>query len=96
MFSAAPGQSNFDISWDQGSTFLFRDHRQSAKANGLNLEAILFDLNAKDLQLIQTRHKAKLLQICQCQDLELFQLGGTFFDHIVLKENQPVLGRERL
>lgn len=85
-----------DISWDDGRTFLFRDHRVAARAAGINIYSLFFHLDPKNVNLIRDKYKSQILKLCNCEDLKLIQFKGTLFDHIVGKKPLAITAKQKI
>ena len=86
----------FDITWDKGENFLFRDHIKKAKFFGINV-FILFSMAQKeDTKAINYFFRQQLLDLCQCQTLYFVKLKGTLAQHIIYKKQLNILYQKKL
>ncbi len=85
-----------DLSWDQGKTFLFRDHRTKAKEFGVRLHPLFYLLNQKNTEKIRDLHKERLKDFCQCDSIDFVVLKSDYYSHIIKKQNAEVILTERL
>lgn len=85
-----------DISWNQGQTFLFRDHQAPAKNAGIDIHSLFFLVKSHNLKMIEELYKTDILKICHCNDLEFVELQGTLYEHIILKKHLTITKRQPL
>ena len=86
MFSYRPYHFIYDITWDEGQSFLFRDHRKSAKYSGVQVWALFYRLypyrypNKMD---IPKYLRKQIINFCKCESFNLILLKGSLSDHII-------------
>ncbi|MDE0092725.1 MAG: hypothetical protein OXN83_05530, partial [Oligoflexia bacterium] len=77
----------YDVTWDQGQTFLLRDHREKIK----KLYRFRYLVVIKDLDRIRKDYKDQLLGICQCRAMQFVTLKGFRMDHLILKKSLEIV-----
>jgi hypothetical protein len=70
----------YDLSWDGGQTFLFRDYRQSN--NGINQQALYYLVSKNDLLGIQ-KHLQSIRTFCRCQNIEIFSINLSPYKYFI-------------
>lgn len=93
MFAFGSKKPCFDITWDGGKTFLFRDHRQKATAAGINIHALFFLVQTQNITKINSAYLSKLQQYCLCNSLEMTTLDSSLYNHFVLKKVSDITHR---
>lgn len=93
MFAFGSEKPCVDITWDNGKTFLFKDHRQKILASGVNVHALFYLTNTLDTAKIQDDYLRKIKSYCGCETVELVTLNSSLFDHFVLKKEASILRR---
>ena len=96
MFSSMPLTSVYDITWDEGQSFLFKDHRQKAKAYGINTLTLFYFLMKADDKRIKKFFYSQLMDFCKCQKIEIFKLQGSLADHIIYKKQLKIQTQKQL
>ena len=96
MFSSMPETLTYDITWDEGQSFLFRDHRKRAISAGINLNILFYLLGKADENRIKKDFYSELTDLCQCQNLEIFKLKGSLAEHIIYKKQLKIKGQKNL
>ena len=91
MYSSMPAESVRDITWDEGKTFLFRDHRKAAKKAGIKLIPLLYLLLYSNAETLKNNFHKTLLDFCNCKNLNVFKLKGSLSEHVLYKRQLKVL-----
>lgn len=89
MFSFNSQKKSVDITWDNGKSFLFRDHRVRASQQGINMHALFYLLNSNKQDKIRTSYLEKLRRYCLCEKIDIYFLQSDFFEHFILNK-EPV------
>ena len=85
LFAYVPKKFVHDLTWDQGKTFLTRDHKENLRS--IEEKFILrFLLGRRDINRIRKDYKAQLLKLCQCESIQFVKLKGSFTDHFIHKK----------
>ena len=82
VFQFMPQKFVQDLAWDQGKTFLLRDHRK--EINKLDIFRHL--IFTKNLDRIRKDYKNQLLKLCQCESIYFVSLKGSLADHLIYKK----------
>jgi len=85
LFGGEVRGSVFDLTWDEGQTYLFRDHRHSEKGSDLVTPTLFYLLGANNFERIRQDFLEKIRRDCQCLTVKVHQLSGSLYEHIVLK-----------
>ena len=94
--SAPPQKLVYDITWDEGNTFLLRDYRLQAQSH-INIYRFFNIIGNPFLKEELKKHfYSKLMGFCKCQKLEIFELQGSLSDHIIYKKQLKIVNREAL
>jgi hypothetical protein len=96
MYSGHQISEVTDITWDNGKTFLFRDHRLQASAANIDIFSLFHALLRTDKGVVRATFKEKLQAFCRCDSLYMVRQSNSFQAHIVQKKNGPELWREAL
>ena len=96
MFSGMPAESIYDITWDEGKTFLLRDHRKAAKKADIKLIPLLYLLLYSNTETLKNNFHQTLLNFCNCKNLDVFKLKGSLSEHILYKKQLKVLEQRKL
>jgi hypothetical protein len=88
LFSSFPEKIIYDYSWDNGKTFLFRDHQTLLKKNfNLTYRSKLFhDSRSGDIQMIKNKHFHFMSKLSPTKEMFLYKLHGTLAQHIIQKQ----------
>ena len=88
MFTFMPLERVYDITWDEGKTFLLRDYRQKAGNVGINIRRFfpIITFNEERTAIIKAYFYKDIIYLCRCQKLKLFELKGSLSDHIIHKK----------
>lgn len=98
LFSYGAETEIYDLSWDGGKTFLFRDLRKKAKVEGVDVKLLFYFVTKKNIKAIRT-HKALLKWGGAARghcDLFLFELKGSRYEHFFLKKRLDVISQSRV
>ena len=94
LFTFMPKKFVQDLTWDQGKTYLLRDHKEQLKnMRGVRWKAFVFQklLNNRDTRRLKKDYKAGLLKLCQCESLQLVKLKGSLTDHFIYKKPLEIM-----
>lgn len=86
LFSGGAREEIVDITWDGGLTYFFRDHRLMHWFSGMDKLTLLHLLQTYDFDRIRNDFLPILEDRCQCHQVEIHVLKGSFYNHIVLRE----------
>ena len=95
FFSGMPQNFTYDISWDEGKTFVLRDHRTKVKNYGIRLYTLSHLLQFEQ-QKINHYYSAIMLKICNCNNINIIKLKGSFADHILYKKPLKIVEIKKL
>ncbi|MCZ0932730.1 MAG: hypothetical protein OXJ52_06235 [Oligoflexia bacterium] len=86
LYSFTPQKFAHDLTWDQGKTFLLRDHKEQLRNMGMG-RGFVFQtlLNRRNTRRIKKDYKAWLLRLCQCESIQFVKLKGSLTDHFIYK-----------
>ena len=87
LYTLMPPNFVYDVTWDQGKTFLLRDHRK--KINRLYIFRYL--VITRNLDRIKKDYKDQLLKLCQCEVIHFVSLKGFLMDHLIYKKPLEVV-----
>lgn len=96
MFSAPPVNRVVDITWDNGQTFLIRDHRDRAREFGIRTHPLFYLLHSNDLQKIRNLYKEKIQKFCKCDSVQYVVMKNSYYNHLLKKERGEILRSEKL
>ncbi len=85
LFSSGPRESISDISWDEGQSFLYRDHRKEAKRIGINIHTLFYLLNTQKSARLQRDYCYALRTLSKGGPLKIYNMKGPLADHIFKK-----------
>ena len=91
-----PKKFVYDITWDEGKTFLLRDHIQKAKHKGINTRRLFYVVRHLHKEENKKHFYSQLMDFCKCQKIEVFKLQGSLADHIIYKKQLKIQIREAL
>ncbi len=96
LFSDKTQSSVVDITWDNGESYLLRDHDRFFTQS--KIDRTLFYQLVKDRKIndIKNQFSSLLIQYCRCGYLELQILSGSLYQHFILKEKLKVLEKTQL
>lgn len=99
IFSFMPKQMVYDITWDKGKTFLFKDHKEARYRVG-TMYLLYFILKSfhkeSERDFFYKTYYHKLVRYCRCRELYLVLLKGSWTDHIIHKKSLPIQKMEKL
>jgi hypothetical protein len=103
LYGSVEIKETYDISWDNGTTFLFRDHRDLAN-NKINLQGLYFLVNKNDFyennkinnDFLKLGYVEQIKKICQCNEITFYRLNISVFEHIFLFKKSKNEGLLRL
>ena len=78
----------YDITWDEGHSFLFRDYK---KTGAVKLYSLYYMVQRKNIQGIKKDHLENLKKLGKCNKLWLVKLKGPLYRHILFKENLKII-----
>jgi len=81
MFSG-PLLETYDLSWDQGQSFLFRDYSDIAPKRGVLVHPLFSLVQVKEFEKLNTYYKPQLKKICQCESVVVYRLDNSMYEHI--------------
>lgn len=84
MFSG-PLIETYDLSWDQGQTFLFRDYADIAPKKGVLVHPLFSLVQVKEFEKLNIYYKPQLKKICQCESVTVYRLQNSMYEHIFNK-----------
>ena len=96
LFNSKPRKVVYDITWDEGESFLFRDHRKKAHSLGVHTFTLFYLMMNKqynrnwasqEFGRIQKDHLENLKKVGPCEKLQVVDLKGSLYQHIILKED---------
>jgi len=95
MFSFSPYTFVYDITCDQGKTFLIRDQKDQIKNvhSEIFLREIFHMIQMKNVNQIVSDFKEPLKRICKTDTILLVKMRGSLWDHIVLKKDLKIEDR---
>jgi hypothetical protein len=96
MYSGKKINEVTDITWDDGKTFLFRDHRLQASAANIDIYSMFHALLKNEKEVLRTIFKEKLKVFCRCDSLYIVRQNNSIQTHIIQKKDGPELWREAL
>ncbi|HAG92098.1 MAG TPA: hypothetical protein DCL41_09510 [Bdellovibrionales bacterium] len=85
----------YDITWDGGKSYLFRDHREEAR-RVVNIHSLFFLVNRGLVSEIRKKYLHSLSQFGGCKDMELYQFDGPLHAHYLDGKNLKVLEKIEL
>lgn len=89
--------SVYDLTWDNGDSFLYRDHRDKPEIiHRVNLKAIFSLLHSGNVEKIREEHLESLMEVCQCHEIESVKIRGTFYTYLLGKRKTEILERRPL
>lgn len=94
IFSSSPKKIIYDITWDDGQSFLFRDHRDKAKKLGMNVPLLFYLSQTQKLQRIKKDHLKSLKKLGLCEKLLFLKLEGPLYKHIFFNGSQKTILQE--
>ena len=96
LFHFMPMENIHDITWDKGQSFLFRDHKQKAKDKDINLNTLFYFVISNKHAKAKKNFLSKLIKLCECENIYLYQLKGTLSEHIIYKKQLKILRKKKL
>ncbi|MCZ0932381.1 MAG: hypothetical protein OXJ52_04415 [Oligoflexia bacterium] len=94
VFSFMPKEFVYDFTFDEGKTFLIRDHNKKLKSvNRFTLQSLL---DKQKIERIRTNYKSSFLKLCQCESIYLIKLKGSLADHFIYKKPLKIVGTTKL
>ena len=96
MYSYMPKKYVRDITWDNGKSFLFRDHRRKAKKLGINIHELFYILNRSNYKRVRKYFYPQLTKLCQCNHINLVKLKGSLAEHIFYKKQLEITKQNKL
>lgn len=90
LFDDLPPEEVYDISWDEGRTFLFRDYKAELSRMEIDTNRLFYMLKPKKKHLLIRYFYPQLARLCECKNLKLFELKGSLSDHIIYKKKLEV------
>ena len=85
MYSSGPKPMVYDLTWNNGESYFFRDHRSDPIASQIDTHTLFHLLSTKNLDRIGQDYGAKLKDLCGCDSLEVHELSGSLYKHIIQK-----------
>ena len=95
MFSNGSKGISYDISWDEGETFLFRDYKEEAKSLGINVHIIAYLVNSAKYEKLKN-FKSSLTKIASPDKIAIFELNGELHRHVLLGEKLDIIKKIEL
>jgi len=89
MYSTLPVKAVVDLTWDEGRTYLLRDHSAALKKNGVKLGPLYSDLQKMNGEEFKANYLSAILNFCQCTKVEMVQLEGSRSRHILFR-SEPI------
>ncbi len=84
LFANPPQKSFYDITWDGGKSFLFRDHdRKEARIKEIDIHFLFHSVQKKK---IKEDHLEILKQLGPCENLRLVKFKGPLYKHLLFNE----------
>ena len=101
LFSFTPREYVYDISWDEGKTFLLRDHKQKVpfsfnKQDFFKGNKFINSIFFNDYKSLQEKFVLDIKTKCQCENLQFFKLKGSIADHIIYKKQLEIEWKKAL
>ena len=87
LYTFMPPNFVHDLTWDQGNTFLLKDHRKKIK----KLYIFRYLVITKNLNRIRKDYKDSLLKLCQCKSIHFVSLKGFLMDHLIYKKSLEIV-----
>ena len=81
MFSG-PLFEAYDLSWDQGQSFLFRDYAGVAPKKGVLIHPLFSLVQFKEFEKLNIYYKPQLKKICQFESVVVYRLDISMYEHI--------------
>lgn len=81
----------YDLTWDHGETFFFRDYTGSAQGAGIDTHIIFYLVNFGHLKEAKKLYSQSLHQFCHCEKLKLVKMSGSFYQYIIRKQKLPII-----
>ncbi len=75
----------YDLTWDGGQTYLFRDHRAEYMSLNKNLRILFHRAKKNDIAWLR-KNLSVLYVMCRCKKINLVQLDSTYREHILLRK----------
>lgn len=94
LFSDPPRGVVTDISWDDGQTFLFRDHRGWVKRSGVNIHTLFSLLRRGAVQRLQKDYCLALMGFSKKQPIAIFRREGRLWDHLLAHKKMMTLEKQ--
>lgn len=86
LFSRGPSPSIHDLTWDEGATYFFRDHRLGGLSSKINIHTLFHLLRSKKIGRIQKDFLPRIREFCECNSVQLHNLSGSIYEHVILKK----------
>ena len=100
LYDVKPPSGFYDITWDNGETFLLRDNTRFEELDKINKNAFFSVLEyptSREKILVRVRSlktfdrdSQTIIQAFGGEGLEIWRFKGSFFDHVVMKKNQEL------
>jgi hypothetical protein len=81
----------YDISWTNDKIFLFRDHRDLAIKNNVNINILFGLVNELGDDFSSSIHNKALSPLADHCALEIYTLDAAFYEHILLKLKPTII-----
>jgi hypothetical protein len=82
MYSFGPAGNVWDISFDEGKTFLLQKELTTKRLNEEDLRALNYLLFLKDEMQLKQFFESTLRLRCQCSRFQLFAFSGNYDDYL--------------
>lgn len=96
LFSISNSVQAIDLTWNNGNSYLFRDHRADIKRARINNVSLYYHVSRQDFDKVRAVFKEHLEQLCKCQNIEIHKLNISLYDHIVHKQTGEAVSVEPL
>lgn len=87
LFSGGVRENVYDLTWDEGKTYYFRDYRRTEFTKNIDTVTLMHLLQSDQLNPALQSYVSIIKSKCQCQEIEIHQLSGSLYDHIIQKKN---------
>lgn len=96
LFSGGPRQSIHDLTWDDGNTYFFKDHRSGKLFSKVKIHTLFYLLGSKKFNRIEKDYLPKIKEYCNCDNIEVHRLSGSIYEHVILKKKLNIIDEFKL
>lgn len=94
LFSHRPVKSHNELSFDQGRTFLFRDHQELLKKHRVNTVRLYKLTYDREYIKIKKQYREILTKVFNAHQLERIRIKGPLYKHILDKSRPEIIESE--